>query len=165
MYLDVHAFYLNGEKVVICPDSYHNTADFLQLKGLANALDYEADIFWDLTQEEQIKLMELLQNSQFGMPLMEKLKKPVNALRFHVKGIKGTLKLDAFNNSFGSEFSHGSYRVTSSKILTFLEDTITRKIFLLSMVVAVGVGIGIGAFFGTTITTFIIGIIFMILKK
>lgn len=164
MCLDVHPFYINGEKYVICPEKYHNTANIYQLSGLANALDYECDIFIDLSQQEQKEIIDIINNSKLSYEIFSKLHKPITALKIHVKNIKGTLNLNLFNNDFSSDFAHFSFKVTTSKILTFLEDSITRKVFILSLILSMGLGILIGIFLGSIGTTFITSIIFMILK-
>lgn len=162
--LDLHPIYLNGEKFFIQSKNDHNTLNIKEISEIMNDVKYKADLFLTLNKQEKEQLLKLLNESDFGKSIIEKFKNPEIVFRLHIDNIKCTINPHFFANKFSYSFVIQAFKVISTKILTFLEDTVSRKLWIASIIIAILFGIILGSIFGGFIIGVLSGFLFFMIK-
>jgi hypothetical protein len=162
--MDLHPIYLNGEKYFIQSKNDHETCNINKIAEIMADVKYKCDLFITLTDTEKIELYDLINNSTFKTNLIEKFKDQKIISRIRVENISCTINPNFFSNKFSYSFTIQAFKVIQTKILTFLEDNITRKLFIAAIIISILIGIIIGVAFGSVITAFLSGFLFYMIK-
>jgi hypothetical protein len=143
--LDVHPIIWRGKSYVILPHNDHRCANIRELSALASGADMGCDLFKRLSVEERVEALELLK------PLNRKLKLRLGDVAYgawSVSNIHGSVNVTMFSNRYSYMFGKMAFLISQTTNLKFLEDTVARNVFILSLIIACGVGFFLGAFFG-----------------
>jgi len=148
-YKNLHPVYIEGKRTFIVSSEYHATLNLVLLGKIAER------ILTDFTVKYKF-------NEKFKKLMQYKWQYPSECIEFKIKSSPSTIDLTVFNNKYSEDFTLHSYKVGSTKALEFLSE-IPRRVFILSLLLALGVGWVIGSFFtfiGSTLFYILVNFIF-----
>ena len=142
LYMDLNPLYINGKKTFIVASNYHGTINIPNFLKLAESLDYTTKIRVKINQDLSRFLKHIWEYED-------------SIIDINVANITGTCNLSLANNIYSSNFATSAFALISAKMLTFLDET-PRRIFLISLAVALFFGMFVGTIIGAVLVRMIL---------
>lgn len=146
IYSNLKPIYLEGKKTFYIRDKYHGTLNMIKLGEISESIKNNINVSYNISKEFMRYLSYYWQYNS-------------NCFNFKLKHISGTIDTSLYDNEFSSDFTAMSFKIIITKALAFLEET-PRRIFILSLIVA----LVFGMFIGTPLGMIIAGIIMYFIR-